>query len=205
MGTIGKQLRLTNIEVAHEPKTAQALSSQCIQTARWPMLLRQSAYVAGRLPCIAGEHGLSLKHAKRRKCTAEHLVARRDGGADVQSNIAAACLDCNLTRDRRKVVQRPERWRAARKRRACTLRANILETAPHLANQLSLAVFSTRCASIVESNFAACCGQLVAEVATSPKTGMVAGVGVGFSFPAHDPPRRSTRSPLKAVGTYGAQ
>jgi hypothetical protein len=101
---------------------------------------------------FAREHGLSLKHTRRRKCTAEHLVARNDGGVDLHSNIAAACLDCNLTRHRRKVVQRPERWRATRMRRACMLRANVPRTALHLVNQSSLAVFSALGASSIESN-----------------------------------------------------
>jgi len=32
------------------------------------------------------------------RCTAEHLCARQDGGADTRENIVAACLRCNRQR-----------------------------------------------------------------------------------------------------------
>jgi hypothetical protein len=32
------------------------------------------------------------------KPTAEHLIARRDGGADTRGNVVAACLSCNHSR-----------------------------------------------------------------------------------------------------------
>ena len=37
-----------------------------------------------------------------RKCTAEHLIARCDGGRDTAENIVAACHHCNTTRHKRK-------------------------------------------------------------------------------------------------------
>lgn len=43
------------------------------------------------------------KSVRARQCTAEHLVARQDGGRDTAENIVAACLQCNLRRHRRKV------------------------------------------------------------------------------------------------------
>ncbi|MGR9206361.1 HNH endonuclease [Rhizobium leguminosarum] len=36
------------------------------------------------------------------RCTAEHLVARCDGGRDIEGNIVAACQHCNSTRHRPK-------------------------------------------------------------------------------------------------------
>ncbi|MCA1371286.1 HNH endonuclease [Bradyrhizobium sp. BRP14] len=36
------------------------------------------------------------------QCTAEHLVARCDGGRDTEDNVVAACLHCNTKRHRTK-------------------------------------------------------------------------------------------------------
>ena len=47
---------------------------------------------------FAQRYGLSLPQAKRHECTAEHLIARCDGGLNVKANIVAACLFCNRTR-----------------------------------------------------------------------------------------------------------
>jgi len=49
---------------------------------------------------FASRHGLTEREARRFKCTAEHLVARCDGGPDAQTNIVAACRFCNSTRHR---------------------------------------------------------------------------------------------------------
>jgi hypothetical protein len=46
----------------------------------------------------AALHGLTAKQARRFQCTAEHLVARRDGGKHGVKNIVAACRHCNWTR-----------------------------------------------------------------------------------------------------------
>lgn len=46
---------------------------------------------------FAAEHGLTRRQAREHRATAEHLVARKDGGK-VQDNIAAACLRCNQQR-----------------------------------------------------------------------------------------------------------
>lgn len=40
------------------------------------------------------------------RCTAEHLVAKCDGGKDAASNIVAACARCNHTRHR--IAESPE-------------------------------------------------------------------------------------------------
>ena len=49
---------------------------------------------------FARKHGLSSRVGRWLKCTAEHLLARRDGGRDSRDNIVAACLFCNLRRHR---------------------------------------------------------------------------------------------------------
>jgi hypothetical protein len=50
---------------------------------------------------FASVHGLSTRQAELRRCTAEHLRARRDGGRDSRANIVAACLICNRRRHAR--------------------------------------------------------------------------------------------------------
>lgn len=45
------------------------------------------------------------------RCTAEHLVARQDGGANTESNIVAACLTCNGRRHRVKKPLNPIDYR----------------------------------------------------------------------------------------------
>lgn len=47
---------------------------------------------------FAAKHRITKKLAKRLRCTAEHLNARKDGGNNNRENIAAACLYCNSTR-----------------------------------------------------------------------------------------------------------
>jgi hypothetical protein len=49
-------------------------------------------------------YGLSEGQARWLRCTAEHLVARCDGGRDEDDNIVAACRFCNAARHR---VARP--------------------------------------------------------------------------------------------------
>jgi hypothetical protein len=44
--------------------------------------------------------GLTTRESARFQCTAEHLVARQDGGRDAADNIVAACRFCNATRHR---------------------------------------------------------------------------------------------------------
>jgi hypothetical protein len=51
---------------------------------------------------------LRSKLAKHLKCTAEHLVARQDGGKDGRGNIVAACWWCNKTRHRGRPSTAPD-------------------------------------------------------------------------------------------------
>lgn len=50
-------------------------------------------------------------------CTAEHLIARSDGGSEALSNIVAACRHCNHTRHKRKNPPPPERYQVEVQRR----------------------------------------------------------------------------------------
>ncbi|PKO70211.1 MAG: restriction endonuclease [Betaproteobacteria bacterium HGW-Betaproteobacteria-16] len=51
------------------------------------------------------------------RCTAEHLIARSEGGGNGQSNIVAACWHCNSTRHKRKRPPEPQRYRDEVRRR----------------------------------------------------------------------------------------
>jgi hypothetical protein len=61
---------------------------------------------------FTARYGIREKQAKRFACTAEHLLARQDGGKDVQGNIIAACHFCNSTRHRALTPLPPEKYRA---------------------------------------------------------------------------------------------
>ena len=60
---------------------------------------------------FASEHAISIAEAEKFKCTAEHLVARSDGGNNSKSNIVAACRFCNEGRHRRKNPPNPDKYR----------------------------------------------------------------------------------------------
>jgi 5-methylcytosine-specific restriction endonuclease McrA len=45
------------------------------------------------------------------QCTAEHLVARKDGGRNGGGNVVAACAHCNHTRHKRKKPPAPDIYR----------------------------------------------------------------------------------------------
>lgn len=61
---------------------------------------------------FAEQHSLSLAQAKYFQCTAEHLVARQDGGKNTALNIAAACIRCNGLRHKRKKAPEPIEYQA---------------------------------------------------------------------------------------------
>ncbi len=68
----------------------------------------------------AGElhvHGLGRRRAGPLRCTAEHLVARVDGGQDTADNIVAACELCNRRRHARKRLLTLDQYRALVQRR----------------------------------------------------------------------------------------
>lgn len=69
---------------------------------------------------FAGRFGISVRKAAQLRCTAEHLVARCDGGRVSDGNIAAACLHCNSTRHRAKRPLSPDAFkRKAQARVTC--------------------------------------------------------------------------------------
>lgn len=47
----------------------------------------------------------------RLRCTAEHLVARSEGGGNSSENIVAACAHCNTTRHKKKRPPHPSEYR----------------------------------------------------------------------------------------------
>jgi len=51
--------------------------------------------------------GLKIRHVPWLRCTAEHLVAKIDGGTDAAENIAAACHFCNSRRHRQRQGHAP--------------------------------------------------------------------------------------------------
>lgn len=54
---------------------------------------------------------LSAKQVASRRCTAEHLLAKEEGGKDGAANIAAACALCNSRRHKREHARSPEEHR----------------------------------------------------------------------------------------------
>lgn len=53
---------------------------------------------------------LSREQALHLKCTAEHLIARTDGGPNSHDNIVAACHYCNQSRHKSEDVLTPEEF-----------------------------------------------------------------------------------------------
>ncbi len=84
--------------------------------------LRRQAFMAQNCRCFycqlpmweqnaeqfALDHGLKPRLAKHLKCTAEHLMARQDGGGNTLENIVAACVWCNGRRHRARVHNAPD-------------------------------------------------------------------------------------------------
>jgi len=60
---------------------------------------------------FAKAHKLTKKEANKFQCTAEHLVAQRDGGKNNKHNIVAACLHCNQKRHQRKKPDEPQTYK----------------------------------------------------------------------------------------------
>ena len=80
-------------------------------------------YYCGSLMWLDDKEGFAIKHlisisaAAKFKCTAEHLVARCDGGGNSKLNIVAACLFCNNTRHRMKNAPTPNKYKEHIQRR----------------------------------------------------------------------------------------
>jgi 5-methylcytosine-specific restriction endonuclease McrA len=56
---------------------------------------------------FAAKYRITPRQARTLWCTAEHLVARQDGGSNSGNNIVAACLFCNSQRHKRKIAPPP--------------------------------------------------------------------------------------------------
>jgi hypothetical protein len=56
---------------------------------------------------FAKRYKITTKEAALFKCTAEHLLAKQDGGKDNESNIVAACHFCNQHRHKCKSPKEP--------------------------------------------------------------------------------------------------
>lgn len=66
---------------------------------------------------LVSRQKISGSTRSRLRCTAEHLVARQDGGTNSHANIVAACLHCNRTRHRMKSPPDPAKYRDRVRRR----------------------------------------------------------------------------------------
>jgi 5-methylcytosine-specific restriction endonuclease McrA len=64
------------------------------------------------LKAFCSKYQISSRSAQHLKCTAEHVIARKDGGSNQRDNIVAACLHCNRTRHKAKFALSAERYRA---------------------------------------------------------------------------------------------
>lgn len=60
---------------------------------------------------FAASYHLSGGEARQLRATAEHLIARCDGGGNSSHNIVCACLACNSRRHRRKQPLEPEAYK----------------------------------------------------------------------------------------------
>ncbi|WP_342663004.1 HNH endonuclease signature motif containing protein [Arenimonas oryziterrae] len=69
------------------------------------------------LPAFAKQLAIPLNKARLRQCTAEHLLARCDGGGDLSENIVAACAFCNKQRHRRRQAPDPSAFKELVQRR----------------------------------------------------------------------------------------
>jgi 5-methylcytosine-specific restriction endonuclease McrA len=63
------------------------------------------------LDAFAKQNGLKKKQARELLATAEHLLARSEGGTDAGKNIVAAHALCNRRRHQRKNAPPPEQFR----------------------------------------------------------------------------------------------
>lgn len=78
---------------------------------------------------FAERYKLKLRQTKAFRATAEHLIARCDGGSNCAHNIAAACYFCNSKRHARPTPLAPERYREHVRRRIAAGRWNAVQFA----------------------------------------------------------------------------
>lgn len=84
--------------------------------------------------------GLRARTVAPLRCTAEHLIAKQDGGKDMAGNIVAACSLCNQRRHKRKTPPSPEAYRAFVQKRLATGKwhCNVLHTCAWSRSGLAL-------------------------------------------------------------------
>lgn len=82
---------MTQRLIRHRRKAAVAQRHLCYYCGKEMM------WEAGTARFMA-RHGLSPQQAELRRCTAEHLKPRSEGGTDASHNIVAACWLCNQAR-----------------------------------------------------------------------------------------------------------
>ena len=70
---------------------------------------------------FARHYGITIEQVANFQCTAEHLLARCDGGTSRLDNIVAACRCCNLRRHLRASATDPEHYRALVRKRVAKL------------------------------------------------------------------------------------
>lgn len=82
---------------------------------------------------------LSARQHALRRCTAEHLIAQKDGGTSERSNVVAACGLCNWRRHRGRCASTPRQHRRyvqARVRRGAWLPQATLQVFASQGDQL---------------------------------------------------------------------
>jgi hypothetical protein len=90
------------------------------QTQGWMMpksriaRLRDNAAKSQQGRCFYCGFEMMSSHsaALRFRCTAEHLIAKSDGGQDTEDNVVAACRFCNQKRHERSEPMDPKAFRA---------------------------------------------------------------------------------------------
>lgn len=91
------------------------------------------------LASYAVEHNITIPQAKLLRCTAEHLLARTDGGKDQADNIVAAHLWCNRKRHARKLAPPPREYRHLVQQRLSKGRWFAKELLMHFSDVLQIA------------------------------------------------------------------
>jgi HNH endonuclease len=78
----------------------------------YPMLIGDSAAFARR-------YDITIRQAKQFACTAEHLIACKDGGRTNRENVVAACRLCNVRRHAGRKLRCADQYAAVVRRGVC--------------------------------------------------------------------------------------
>lgn len=85
---------MTTLIARLRTRACEEQNGLCIYCA-YPMLIGDCASYAHR-------YGITIPQARQLECTAEHLIACKDGGRNEHANVAAACRLCNFRRHARR-------------------------------------------------------------------------------------------------------